>query len=351
MTSSASSSKTPISQEVENPSPFNFFVLLPEESPSTSVCGIGQTDESINPLAKVVASLILSSEEILPCSLTLVLSCDKSQNSKAQSVAKRVDEPSTEEVEVASRVVSSTMYERFFERDLPEGKGPESNILAAGAELMVAVPDLETAKNSPEVDHIAKSTKSEKEIQKKKGKMVVSCSKGDKKRSRTRSETQKVMGSAIAASRVQTKRPTSTPLTVGSSNTESDDFVAYVAQRRKEGKEEKVKSKVLQKATKKSPVKKEKVKKGTNVKSSRAKGPCLSIQNLVADKKMTREYCTAEMKNQKMLNGWSHLFEPPTPYLHETEKMGGIKTTVKGVEILLDEETLGNILGVPVEGI
>ncbi|KAG5611314.1 hypothetical protein H5410_022595 [Solanum commersonii] len=62
------------------------------------------------------------------------------------------------------------------------------------------------------------------------------------------------------------------------------------------------------------------------------------------------------------LQNWDHLFEPPTPYLHEPEvrefyyKMellddGGIKTTVKDVIIFLDEETLGIILGEPMKGI
>ncbi|KAH0644959.1 hypothetical protein KY284_032843 [Solanum tuberosum] len=101
---------------------------------------------------------------------------------------------------------------------------------------------------------------------------------------------------------------------------------------------------------------------------------------------MTREERIAAMENQKVLNGrvfdpdiltkfgmsnlfdvvsiqgWNHLFETPVPYLHEPEvreffyKMellegGGITTTVRDVEICLDEEMLGIILGVPVEGI
>ncbi|KAH0764666.1 hypothetical protein KY285_000537 [Solanum tuberosum] len=62
------------------------------------------------------------------------------------------------------------------------------------------------------------------------------------------------------------------------------------------------------------------------------------------------------------IQGWNHIFEPPVPYLHEPEvheffyKMelgegGGITTTVRDVEICLDEEILGIILGVPVVGI
>ncbi|KAH0746082.1 hypothetical protein KY285_007739 [Solanum tuberosum] len=229
--------------------------------------------------------------------------------------------------------------------------------------------------------------------------MVEFHSKGDKKRYGTMSETQKVMGSAIAASRIQMERdrkrrreghepekPTSTPLHVGSSDTESDDVAAYVVKRWKEGEDERVKSKGIQKAAKKFPVKKERVRKRVTAKSSSVKGPGPSVQNPVADKEMTKEECIVEMENQKVLNdrvfdpdiptafgmsnlfdvvslqGWGHLFEPPSPYLHEPEvrefyykikllEDGGIKTTVKNIKIFLDEESLGIILGVPVKGI
>ncbi|KAG5572141.1 hypothetical protein H5410_061907 [Solanum commersonii] len=373
MTNSASSSKILISQEVENPSSFNFSIPLPDESHSTPVCGVGEMDESITPLAEVVASPVLSSEENLPYSPTL--------NSEAQYV----DESSAEEVEVASRGVSSTMSERFFEGDLPEGRGPESNILAVGAELVatqsltllrgneeeekpplrwnrigvrgsntltVGIPNLETANNTHE---------SEKERQRNgKGNMVVSRSKGDKKRYGTRSETQKLMGSAIAASRVQTerarkrrrkvhepKKPTSTHLPIMSSDTESN--------RIKEGEEKRVESKELQKAAKKSLVKKGKVKKGTTVKSSRAKGLGQSVQNPIAAKKMTREEQITEIEKQKVLNDRVFYHDIITDFgTRNLLKMdlledGGIKITVKGVKILLDEETLGIILGVLVE--
>uniref|UniRef100_M1DPT4 Uncharacterized protein n=1 Tax=Solanum tuberosum TaxID=4113 RepID=M1DPT4_SOLTU len=89
------------------------------------------------------------------------------------------------------------------------------------------------------------------------------------------------MGSAIAASRVQTERarkrrreghepekPTSTLLPIGSSDTESDDVASYMAKKRKEGEEE--------------------------------RGPGPSVQNPVADKEMTREDRIAKMENQKV---------------------------------------------------
>ncbi|KAG5606448.1 hypothetical protein H5410_027940 [Solanum commersonii] len=109
---SSSSSKLLIYQEIENPGSFNFSTLPPEESVLTPVCGVGETSESITPHTEVVASPTLPSGEILPCSPTLVL-----------------------------YGVSSTMSGRLFDRGLLEGKGPESNILVAGAEL-VAVQSL-----------------------------------------------------------------------------------------------------------------------------------------------------------------------------------------------------------------
>ncbi|KAH0633618.1 hypothetical protein KY284_036404 [Solanum tuberosum] len=131
-------------------------------------------------------------------------------------------------MEVVSRAVSSIMSERLFEGDFPEGRGPESSILAAGAELVaiqslaslrsdvqptlleqelrspekrvrganiltVGVPDLETVKIAYEailIDEPAECAKKRK--RKGKGKLVESYSKWDKKRYGTRSEMQKL---------------------------------------------------------------------------------------------------------------------------------------------------------------
>ncbi|KAH0765343.1 hypothetical protein KY285_001214 [Solanum tuberosum] len=137
MSITESSSKESISQEVEHPSSFNFSVPPPEESPSTQVCGVGEMDESISPAADILVSHVRHSENMLVCSPTLVLSGDKSPNSEAQSVAKPNEGLFTEETNIGSLEVSSTISERVFEGDLPEGKGPESCILNAGAELVV----------------------------------------------------------------------------------------------------------------------------------------------------------------------------------------------------------------------
>jgi len=117
------------------------------------------------------------------------------------------------------------------------------------------------------------------------------------------------LGSAIAASKAQTERirkrrreghepkhPTSTPLSIGSSATESDDITAYVAKRRKEGEEEKVKPKKVKRTTKKSPAKKEKVKKRTTVKSTRTKGQGSSVGNTGDNEEISRDARIAEME-------------------------------------------------------
>ncbi|KAH0633580.1 hypothetical protein KY284_036366 [Solanum tuberosum] len=99
MPNSSSSSNLPVPLEIENHCFFNFSTPFPEESPSTPVCDAGETGESTTPLTEVVASPILPSGEFLPCSPTLVLSGEKSQNSEAQSVVKPSVDPLTKEVE------------------------------------------------------------------------------------------------------------------------------------------------------------------------------------------------------------------------------------------------------------
>ncbi|KAH0633579.1 hypothetical protein KY284_036365 [Solanum tuberosum] len=179
--------------------------------------------------------------------------------------------------------------------------------------------------------------------------MVESHTKGYKKRYGTRSAMQKVMGSAIAANVIQTERarkrrreghlpkePTSIPLSVWSSDTDSDDVVAYVAKRRKEV---------------------EKASKSDTEQSKQTKVPGPHVQKPEEEKELTREARITVMENQK-----DHLFKPPAPYLHEPElhkffymmevlNNGGIRTTVNDVKNFLDEETLGIILSVPMKGI
>ncbi|KAG5581233.1 hypothetical protein H5410_051860 [Solanum commersonii] len=308
MTNSTFSSKLPFSQEIENPGSFNFFTLSLEESPLTPLCGVSEMGESITPHTEVVASSNLPSGEILPYSPMLILSGEKSPNSESQSIIKPSADPPTEELEVLSRGVSSTMSERLFDGDLSKRKGPEVSILIPGEELVdvqslsslrgnvqptlleqklrspeqvphsvlpvfdqtrrlfdvesdkeeeeevplkwsrkvvrgantliVGVPDLETVKSTPEVVLTDEPTEFAKERKRKgKGKLVESNSKKDKKRYGTKSEMQKDMGSAIAVNVIQTERirkrrweghlpeePTSTPLLIGPSDTESDDM-------------------------------------------------------------------------------------------------------------------------------
>uniref|UniRef100_M1DHE6 Uncharacterized protein n=1 Tax=Solanum tuberosum TaxID=4113 RepID=M1DHE6_SOLTU len=120
MSITESSSKASISQEFENPSSFNFSVPPSEESPSTPVCGVGEMDEFISPATDILVSPVRLSENLLVCSLTLVLSGDKSPNLEAQSVAKPNEGLFTEETNIGSLEVSSTISERVFEGDLPK---------------------------------------------------------------------------------------------------------------------------------------------------------------------------------------------------------------------------------------
>ncbi|KAH0685396.1 hypothetical protein KY290_016666 [Solanum tuberosum] len=125
------------------------------------------------------------------------------------------------------------------------------------------------------------------------------------------------MGDALAANEVQTKRnrrqrrdghmpadePTSTPLYVGSSETESDDNVRAMIKRRKEAEVERAKAKRGSKSVKKLPVKKAKVTKKAHTKPNLVKGPGPSVQKPVEEYVLTRDERIAEMEREKVLNG------------------------------------------------
>lgn len=190
--------------------------------------------------------------------------------------------------------------------------------------------------------------------------------------------------------------PTSTHVPIEDSETQSEDITRYVAKRKRDAEEENVISKRTQKRVRKSSAKREKLtKQRSSAKGKRVRkhvnkqplmGPGLRVQNQSEEEEMTREERIEKMEHQKVLTckvfdtdiitkfgmatlfdavtiqGWNHLSEPPAPYLHEPEvceffyKMkllegGGITTTVRDVEICLDKETLGIILGVAVVGI
>ncbi|KAG5581219.1 hypothetical protein H5410_051846 [Solanum commersonii] len=74
MTNSSSSLKLHISQEIINPSSFNFSIPSLEESHSTPVYEVGEMGESNTPHTEMVVSPAPPSGEVLPCSPTLVLS-------------------------------------------------------------------------------------------------------------------------------------------------------------------------------------------------------------------------------------------------------------------------------------
>ncbi|KAG5628053.1 hypothetical protein H5410_013271, partial [Solanum commersonii] len=301
----------PLSQEIENPSSFNFSIPLQEEFLSTPVC-------------EVVASHTLPSGVVLPCSPTLFLSGEKSQNSEAQSVVKPSTDLPTEEVEVFSWAgpesnilaivaelvavqslaslrgdVQPTLLEQELRspKQVPNSvqhvfdQTPKSFDIASEKEEEEEVPlksssvDLEGVNIVPDTNLNNKPTEFTKERTRKgKEKMVESHTKGDKKKYGTKSEMQKVMGSAIAANVIQIERarkrrreghlpeePTSTPLPIGSRDTESDDVVAHVAKRRKKVEFKRVKSKRGHRSMKKSHMKKERVSKKVTEKSKSIK--------------------------------------------------------------------------------
>uniref|UniRef100_M0ZPZ6 Transferase, transferring glycosyl groups n=1 Tax=Solanum tuberosum TaxID=4113 RepID=M0ZPZ6_SOLTU len=191
MSNPDSSSMTPLSQEVENLSSFNFSIPTPEESPSTPICAAGEMDESFTPQTELVASHIPSSDKVLVCTPTLVLSGNKSQKSEAQSVTKPGAELFSEEIEVGQ--------------------------MAVGEEL-------ETAKMlSKDISPATRADRAEDRKRKGKGKLIKAHLKGENKRYGTRSVTQKVLGSAMEANAAQTerirKRRQEGSLTVESSST------------------------------------------------------------------------------------------------------------------------------------
>lgn len=86
------------------------------------------------------------------------------------------------------------------------------------------------------------------------------------------------------------------------------------------------------------------------------------LNGKVFDPNILTKFGMANLVNAVTIQGWNHIFESPVPYLHEPEvreffymmkllEGGGIKTIVRNMEIHLDEETLGIILGVLVVGI
>ncbi|KAG5584681.1 hypothetical protein H5410_045115 [Solanum commersonii] len=370
-----SSSKTSISQEVENPSSFKFSIPSPEESPSTPVYGVGEIDESISPAADILVSPVLHSENMLVCSPTLVLSSEKSPNSEAQSVAKPNEGLFMEETNIGSLEVSSTISERVFEGDLPKAKGPESCILTAGTELVVLqslaslrgdvlptsleyelespdqvlleeekkeiplkwrsrgmhganhsqinVSELEVVKGTSEVDIVEKSAKREKEQQRNgKGKLVPCLSKGDKRKYVTRSKAQKIMGSVIVASKAHTERSRKRRRE-GLKPEQSASTPLYIENSEIES-EEAVNVKVNKQ---KSRAKGEKGRK--QLEEQTVKGPGPKVKNRIKEKDLTRKERVEKMEQQKFgmgnlvddvtIQGWNHLFEPPVPYLHEPE--------------------------------
>ncbi|KAG5579388.1 hypothetical protein H5410_050015 [Solanum commersonii] len=102
-------------EKIETPSSFNFSIPPPEKSSSIPVSRVGETAEFFTPHTEVVTSPVLNSGEIFPCSPTLVLFGKESQNFEAQSIMKSTLEKPFKDLEIVSKVVSSTMSERTEE--------------------------------------------------------------------------------------------------------------------------------------------------------------------------------------------------------------------------------------------
>ncbi|KAH0738544.1 hypothetical protein KY290_037249 [Solanum tuberosum] len=426
-----------ITESSEKPNPFNFPDPPPEESPSTPVCGTGEIVEPLCPPADILVSPVLSSGNTLKYTPTLFLSSEKSSFLEAQSVTKpnetppvcdelvgvqglaflrRDIQPSSLEHESESSDQVLPRSEPIFDQtpksfDVGSDKEEDEEIplkwrsrgMRGANQSQIQVSELEGAKGRSAAAIVENSAEKAKERQRKgKGKLEMSGSKRDKRKYITRSEAQKVMGSAIAANKAHTERtrkrkregikpaqPASMPMSIENSDTESEDAVKNVLRMRREGEEEKIISKGTKKGGRKSTAKigKEKIQRSlAQGKTGRKQRPGPTLKNQIKEKELTRKERIEKMEQQKVLNGrvfdpdintrfgmgnlvdaviiqgWNHLFAPPVPYLHEPEvreffyKMellegGGITTTVRNVEIHLDEETLGIILGVPVVGV
>ncbi|KAH0668996.1 hypothetical protein KY289_023489 [Solanum tuberosum] len=292
-----------ITESSENPNPFNFPDPPPEESPSTPVCGAGEIVEPFCQPVDNLVSPVLPSENTLKCSPILVLSSEKSPSLEAQSMAKpnetltagdelvavqglaflRGDiQPSSLEHELESPDQVLPRSEPIFDQtpksfDVGSDKEEEEEVLLkwrsrgmCGAnQSQMQVSESEGVKGTSEDDIVENTAEKAKERQTKgKGKLEMPGSKGDKMKYITRSEAQKVMGSAIAANKAHTERtrkrrregvkpeqPASVPVSIENSDSESKDVVKYVLRRRRESEEERIKSKGTQKGERKSTAK------------------------------------------------------------------------------------------------
>ncbi|KAG5605579.1 hypothetical protein H5410_027071 [Solanum commersonii] len=234
MSNPSSPPKSPLSQEIEIPSLFNFSIPPPEGSPSTPVCGVGETDEFITLHTDVLESPISNPIEILPCSPMIILLGKDSQNFEAQ----RVDSDEEEDEEETPLVWSRKRIQR------------------ANALTMV-VSNLGATEAIPEIRFEEEPTDSEiKKKRKGKGKIVESSNKGDKRRYATRRTVQKLLGDALTANKAQiernhkqrrlcvpTEEPISLPQEIGSSKIESEDIVRGVMKWKKEAEEDQIKAK------------------------------------------------------------------------------------------------------------
>ncbi|KAG5612423.1 hypothetical protein H5410_023704 [Solanum commersonii] len=323
--------------------------------------------KSTTPQTEVLPFSVPLSLENLVCSLTLVVSKNKSQDFGAYLVEKPLDEHVYEETKAGSMAVSLTMLERLFEGDLPEETSPVSCILNVGAEL-VAVQSLASLRGVDQLTLIDQEMRSpdqvpyrsdlvfdqtpmgtdfedneeeEEEPQlrwRQRGMRGVKSTQVDGSRQETPDiadrETSPVCRADSGEERQRkgkgklvkahgTRKPTSTPVNADDSDTQSENIIRYVIKCKREAEEERVNSKKSHKRAKKSIAKK-----GKNIKKKIAqpgspeveesserfkeqqpvKGPGPRGRNQKAVKELTREERVEIMETQKVLSG--RVFDP-----------------------------------------
>ncbi|KAG5605783.1 hypothetical protein H5410_027275 [Solanum commersonii] len=304
MSNSSSPPKLPLSQEIENPSSFNFNSSSRRISVHARDLPEGKNTKS-NILAAaeelvVVQSLTSLKKDTQPTLLE--------QECKSQDLVPHSVQPVFDQTPITMGVNSE-------EKDKEE-------ILIVWSRKGVEGLITEVAPETTLEDEPTESQRKRKKKIKRKGKMVESSNKGDKRRYATKGVVQKQR----RILRVRTEEPTSLQQEIGSSDTESDDIVREVVKRNKEGEEER-----------KSHVKWDRVTKKASSKPKSGKGPSSTAQKQVEGRVLTREERVSKLENQKVLNGrvfnpkiltehgmstffdflslksWEHLFECPVP--------------------------------------
>ncbi|KAG5579772.1 hypothetical protein H5410_050399 [Solanum commersonii] len=283
-----------------------------------------------------------------------ILSGKDSLNSEAQSVVKPATEAPTEDLDVVSQPdpISSTMYERIFYGDLPEGKGTESNILVAAEELVVqSLALLKRDMQSPFLEGECRSLEQAPQrvqpVFDQTPEIVGVTSEVDDEEV-SLSWLEKVLEEHM----LQLYLPLILQELILHLRLEVLTNLLNLTRKGREKERgrllnpkggERQKAQDSTKLSKKPPTKRVRITTKAASKSKSIKGPGLTAQRPDEEKVLTREEHIAELKRDKVLNGrvfdyeiliksgmctcydfvslqsWEHLFECPVSYLHEPE--------------------------------